>query len=355
MKAGGFVQVSPKHEYLVYSGRIDFSHPEAPVFIYPGSFVRMCFTGDHLAVKVRNRRLYWDNYLGYILDGVQGKLLLGNRGETESLEIPVTEKKEKHELLLFKRQDGCHCYSLYGFELGADGGVCPSVQNPQRRMEVYGDSISAGELSEAVEYTGRPDPVHNGEYSNSWYSYAWIAARKLHAQLHNVSQGGIPLLNGNGWVEPPFYPGMEYMWDKLQYHPGFGEVSSWDFSRYTPHLVLIAVGQNDSNPDDYMRQDLTGVRAVYWKYKYQKLVEELRRQYPKALILLATSIMEHAPGWDDAIGEVCRGMKDERVRHFLYSRNGCGTPGHVRIPEAEEMAEELVDYIEHLDIPVWED
>lgn len=107
MKAGGLVQVSPKHEYLVYSGRIDFSHPETPVFIYPGSFVRMCFTGDHLAVKVRNRK-----------------------------------KKEKHELLLFKRQDGCHCYSLYGFELGADGCVCPSVQNPQRRMEVYGDSES---------------------------------------------------------------------------------------------------------------------------------------------------------------------------------------------------------------------
>ena len=36
---------------------------------------------------------------------------------------------------------------------------------------MYGDSVSAGEVSEAVEYTGKPDPEHNGQYSNSWYSY----------------------------------------------------------------------------------------------------------------------------------------------------------------------------------------
>ena len=48
-------------------------------------------------------------------------------------------------------------------------------------------------------------------------------------------------------------------------------------------------------------------------------------------------------------------MTANRIRHFLYRRNGCGTPGHIRISEAEEMAEELVDYINHLDIPVWEE
>ena len=34
------------------------------------------------------------------------------------------------------------------------------------------------------------------------------------------------------------------------------------------------------------------------------------------------------------------------THHFLYRRNGAGTPGHIRIPEAEEMAEELAGYIE---------
>lgn len=35
-----------------------------------------------------------------------------------------------------------------------------------RRIEVYGDSVSAGEVSEAVDCVGKEDPVHNGGYSN---------------------------------------------------------------------------------------------------------------------------------------------------------------------------------------------
>ena len=62
-----------------------------------------------------------------------------------------------------------------------------------------------------------------------------------------------------------------------------------------------------------------------------------------------------ADGWDKAIDEVCHNLKDERVIHFLYSENGKGTPGHIRIPEAEKMAEELAAFISGLTIPVWED
>ena len=41
------------------------------------------------------------------------------------------------------------------------------------------------------------------EYSNSWYSYAWIAARKLDAQLHDIAQGGVALLDNTGWYHEP--------------------------------------------------------------------------------------------------------------------------------------------------------
>ncbi len=63
-----------------------------------------------------------------------------------------------------------------------------------------------------------------------------------------------------------------------------------------------------------------------------------------------TGKLEHDPAWDQSIDEVCRGMEDEKIRHFMFRRNGRGTPGHLRIPEAEEMAEELSAYIENLEI-----
>lgn len=339
---------------LVYSGRIDMTNPQKPEFIFPASSLNFRFHGKKAVLFVENRRACWDNFAGAIVDGVQKCWKLNDEGETEIILLEEEEDRE-HEILFFKRQDSCHEMVLNKLLLSDSSKLLGALPKPARRMEVYGDSVSAGEVSEAVEYVGKEDPEHNGEYSNSWYSYAWMTARKLQAEIHDIAQGGIPLLNGTGWVEPPVYPGMEYMWDKVHYHPQLGEASFWDFSKYTPHLVIVAIGQNDSHPDDYMKDNPEGERADYWKYKYQKLVENIREKYPKAVIILATTVLEHNKNWDRAIEEVCQSLKDDRIRHFLYSRNGSGTPGHIRIPEAEKMAEELTAYINHLDIPIWED
>jgi len=47
-------------------------------------------------------------------------------------------------------------------------------------------------------------------------------------------------------------------------------------------------------------------------------------------------------------------LGDEKIHHFLYSKNGCGTHGHIRIPEAEQMGKELSAFIDSLP-GVWED
>jgi len=349
-----FVKISLSDSRLSYSGRIDKRDSERPEFVFPATSLAFCFWGRKASLMVTNISTCQDNYVGAIVDGVQKKWRIEGRGST-CLVILKEQEDREHQVLFFKRQDSCHEMIIESLELSEGSLLLETGKKPSRRIEIYGDSVSAGEVSEAAEYVGKPDPEHKGEYSNSWYSYGWIAARKLGAELHNISQGGIPLLNGNGWVEPPVYPGMEYMWDKIHYHPALGEPAVWDFSCFVPHVVIVAVGQNDSHPDDYMKTDPRGMRAGYWRYRYKCWIQDIRRKYPGAVILLATTILEHSREWDEAIEMVCRELKDNRIRHFLYRRNGCGTPGHIRISEAEEMAEELVDYINHLDIPVWEE
>ena len=62
-------------------------------------------------------------------------------------------------------------------------------------MEVYGDSVSAGEVSEAEFACGQVDPEgHNGRYSNGYLSYSWQTARLLGAELHDIATGGMALL-----------------------------------------------------------------------------------------------------------------------------------------------------------------
>lgn len=346
------MQIAPNHEYLQYCGRIDFDDPMAPVMVFPCSFVRMKFTGNTLSVTLKNRRAYWDNYMGYLLDGEQGRFLLPLE-EKCSIEIPVEKEQREHEILLFKRMDSCHTVTFYGFAIGEGEQILELPPLPDRKIEVYGDSVSAGEVSEAVEFAGKEDPEHNGEYSNSWYSYAWLTARKLGAQVHDIAQGGIALMDNTGWFYEPDYIGMERVYDKISYQPMLGEIKKWDFKRYTPHVVILAIGQNDSHPFDFMKEEPKGEMAEKWKEHYRDFVLKLRGIYPGAVIILATTVLNHAREWDDAIEEVRLGLGDEKVYHFLYKKNGCGTPGHIRIPEAEQMAEELTGFIESLGDEIW--
>ena len=317
---------------LSYSGRIDWSEKECPVFIYPCTGVNLRFTGHRLKLHVENHRAYWDNYLGCILDGKETK---------------------EHEALIFKRQDACHEVKLLGIEMEDGAVLLEPPKKPERRIEVYGDSVSAGEAAEAVDYIGCEDPEHNGEYSNSWYSYAWMTARRLNAQIHDIAQGGIALMDGTGWFHAPDYIGMETVWDKIRYSPEFGKVLDWDFRTYIPQLVIVAFGQNDSNPKDYMKEDLHGGMAEKWRRHYKEFLENIRKTYPSARIICCTTLLHHDKAWDQAIGQVVEELKDERITQYLFRRNGEGTPGHLRIPEAEEMADEFSAYIENLNIEGW--
>ncbi len=344
--------ISPENERLQYSGRIDFENAKAPVFVFPCSYVKMRFTGTYVRAVLENRKSYWSSFLGYFIDGEQKCVKLKDDGK-ETVTLAEGMEDTGHELMLFKRMDSCHTFKFYGFEI-EDGAVLKEVPaKPGRRIEVYGDSVSAGEVSEAVDYVGKPDPEHDGEFSNSYYSYSWMTARRLGAEIHDIAQGGIALLHGTGWFGAPDLLGMEDVYDKIQYYPAPPVEKKWDFRKYTPHVVIVAIGQNDSNPDDYMAADFEGDKAEHWRSRYQAFIEELTHIYPKATIILATTVLEHDANWDRAIDEVCNKMGNVRVHHFLYSRNGKGTPGHIRIPEAEQMASELSDYIESLGEEIW--
>ena len=382
--------ISPSDPRLIYCGRIDFDNPDAPVMVYPSSYVTFRFTGNLLKVKLTNKRSCWSNRMGCVIDGVQTALLLYEDNEEhvytiygdnacvelknysadsschdEKKGVPAgkndtekTDTAEKdngncevwHEVIFFKRQDSADYVTIHGFELedGAELAANEAEKNKKLKIEVYGDSVSCGEVSEAVDYVGKADPVHNGEFSNSWYSYAWMTARKLNAKLHNISQGGIALLDGTGYFGAPGYLGVESCYDKIEYLPYLGEVKQWDFSRYTPDVVVVAIGQNDAHPDNYMPADYDGVKAKRWRERYEWLIRRLMQLYPEAKIVLATTILMHDAAWDRAIDDVCRRIASGRVHHFLYKRNGAGTPGHIRIPEAQEMSEELAAYIQRI-------
>ncbi len=347
--------ISPDNPMLTYSGRIDFSNEEAPVLVYPASYIEINFTGTSCSIILENKNAYWDNYLGFILDGQQGKLKLSKNQEITLLKIADNLSYGRHSLMVFKRMDSCHIFAFYGFLVDRNCELLPCNKKPKRRIEVYGDSVSAGEVSEAVDYVGKPDPSHNGEYSNSYYSYAWFTARKLNAQLHNIAQGGISLLDGSGYFLSPDTIGIMNTYDKIEYHPELSKPKLWDFSLYTPQVVIVAIGQNDNYPIDYMKEDINCHKSKLWRSNYKRFIIRLREHYPNALIILTTTILRHDNSWDRAIDMVSREINDPKIKHFLYTNNGCGTDGHIRISEADTMSDELCDFINSFGEEIWLD
>ena len=41
-------------------------------------------------------------------------------------------------------------------------------------------------------------------------------------------------------------------------------MSDWDFSKYIPQVVIVAVGQNDCHPEDYMKEEYCHPQARKW-------------------------------------------------------------------------------------------
>lgn len=342
-----FIKASDKA--YSYMGRIDDSDPDCPLFIYAGSMVSARFTGTSVGIKLIPRLIYMTSTLGVIIDGVQYVYEMEHTDTPQELYIQAAEGLEEgeHSITVFKRTAGSHCYfSFLGLTLDSGAELLPDGKKYDMNIEVYGDSVSSGEVVEAVYYTGHADPEHHSQYDNSWFSYPLSLARKLNARVHDIAQGGIALFDGTGYFNYPDYIGMLSVYDKLSYTPPF-EISDWDFSRYIPDIVIIAIGQNDANPDpDCLRKPEYREK---WKSSYSAMLSDIREKYRAAggdpTFILITTVLMHDPIWDEALDEICAAFDDKKIQRFRFSRNGAATPGHPRIPEQEEMALELSEYI----------
>ncbi len=333
------------------TGRVDTSNPENPMLIWPGSYVRFEFKGTHISLKIDNQRFWIGRFLGVVIDGDERCIPMCDGEQTLMLaeNLPDTH----HEVFIYKRMEG-HYITLKELYLNDSAELLVPSPKPQKRIEVYGDSVSAGSVVDCNEYLGKHDPEnHGGFYDNSWHAYPLMLSRALPAEVFVTSQGGIAIFDKTGYFEMPNMRGVESCYDKLGYcidRP----LTPWDW-HFKPHVIVFAVGQNDSGPDydclrkpDYYKK---------WTDKYIEIANDVRSHSPNATIIFAMTVLNHDPIWDDAMEDIKNRMggEENKVYHFVYSRCGRATPGHPRVAEQEEMANELKAFLESLPESTWED
>src|SRR6185437_1262526 len=154
--------------------------------------------------------------------------------DTSAKEYVLAENLSKgdHMLELFKRTEAADGETwVYQFSLGAGGRFLAAPASKKRKIEFYGNSITSGIQ---IADTSAPPPAR---HENNYLSYSAVTARHFNAEYQCISRGGIGIMVS--WF-PIIMPEMYDRLDDTDVN------SKWDFSKYTPDVVVINLGQNDS-------------------------------------------------------------------------------------------------------------
>jgi hypothetical protein len=177
---------------------------------------------------------------------------------------------------------------------------------------------------------------------NNFTTYDAITARNLNAELHVTSQSGIGILvSWFPFVMPQFYDQLSAVGNND---------TQWDFSSWTPDVVVINLFQNDSwltdrehrldpNPTDEQR-----IQA------YVDFVKNIRGKYPKTFIICALGSMDATragskwPGYiTTAVSRMKQDNPQEKMDTILFEYTGYNS--HPRVKQHQANAAKLTAFI----------
>ncbi len=329
--------VSPDNSNYLYTGRVDFSDKKAPQVSWTGTSIKANFTGTSLAIKLDDQ--LGKNYFNIFIDGeTQHPYVLEAKKGEQTYVISTALKAGNHSVEIYKRTEGEEGATAFkGLLLDENAKLLAPPARPTRRMEIYGDSISTGMGNEGAD-NGMD---HLLSEKNNYWAYGAITARSLNAELHTISQSGIGIMiSWFPFIMPQFYDQLSAVGNND---------SRWDFSQWTPDLVVVNLLQNDSwliDREKRLQPVPTDAQRVQ---AYIDFVRSIRAKYPNAFIICALGSMDATatPKWPGYISAAVERMKkennDQKLDTIFFDFTGFG--GHPRIAQHKANAEKLTAFI----------
>ena len=277
------------------------------------------------------------NWFTVVVDGGE-PVRFRTRAEQDVYVLAEGLARGAHTVVLSKATEGQNGHNRL-VSVTADA-ILPAPPLPERRIEYIGDSITSG-------YGADPEPVACG--AGTWYdpTHAWVAygprlARRLDAQWMLSSVSGMGMHRNWNTLSPV----MPDVFDGV-FMETSAEITPWDFGRYRPDLVVVALGTNDFSDGDgeTPREALDGDVFVD---AYARFLAHVRDQYPDVPMLLVNSpVFEgeqkaQLAGYLDAVAARRAAEGDTAVSTFTYAgRYVSGCDGHPGLGDHAAMADEL--------------
>jgi lysophospholipase L1-like esterase len=321
------------HQFIQYTGRVDFSNTEKPKFWASGVYVTIKFSGTYCTLQV-NDEMLWGKVLNYLEIKVDDKpaYRIQLKGKENTIELAKNLSKGEHTIVICKDTEFENGYvEIVGF-------ICENLLPPpakkERKMEFIGDSITCGfGADESVIKCGAKDASWYDQH-NAWLAYGPTTARALNAQWHLSSVSGIGLIHSCCDKKAL----MPQVFDKINMAR---DTIKWDFKTYQPDVVTICLGQNDGIQD-----------STQFCTAYVKFAKTLRGYYPNAKLVFLTSPMAGKDlkitlvQYITSVKTALNKDGDKNIGSYFFtkqSNKGCGS--HPSLAEQKQIAEELTGYI----------
>jgi lysophospholipase L1-like esterase len=234
-------------------GRFDTSDPAAIRFAWPGSMIAARFKGTGISARLKDDG---NNRFQVLIDG-EPKAVLKTDRTKESYTLAEGLTEGVHDVAIYKRTEAkVGEVAFLGFD--AQGSILPPPPPGERRMELIGDSITAGYGNEGPGAVCTFNPAEENQYA----TYGAIAARALNAEHVTIAWSGKTIGEMTDYYERTL--------------PSRPE-SVWDFKAWTPQLVVMNIGTN--NFATYDPGETRYVRI------YSNLYDRVRKAYPQAFIM----------------------------------------------------------------------
>ncbi|QJD97759.1 SGNH/GDSL hydrolase family protein [Mucilaginibacter robiniae] len=338
-KAQNKVVKSTDTSHIHYMGRIMMQPDSSVQLAWSGTSVVIDFNSSKVEAWLRDEGT--TNYYNVIVDGrVVNRI---HPSTTKQLYTLVTGLPEgRHKLELFKRTEWAMGKTwFYGFQLDTNAVILPAPFTKKRKIEFFGNSITCGYA--VIDSTGKDRGT--GEFEDNYSSYAAITARHYDAEYYCTAKSGIGVMIS--WF-PLIMP---EMYNRLDANDS---QSRWDFSKYTPDVVVINLFQNDSwlinmpNHEQFKARFGTAKPAAETIIQaYQKFVQTIRATYPHAQIICALGNMDAtragAP-WPGYIQQAVAGLHDNQIFTVFFPYKN--TPGHPNVKEQQAMSDMLIKFID---------
>ncbi len=325
---------------IQYVGRVSFRNPQSPSFTFPGVQIRAAFTGTSLKMIAKPKS-------GYFMVRIDGSkaFKVGFNSERDSVvSLAAALPEGRHEVNAMYVTEGYERIGEFrGFILDENAKMLEAPAMPERKIEFIGNSITCGY---GVEDTDRADHFQD-ETCNHYYTYANLTAQALGAIHQVVARSGIGVYR---CYDGPVTGDSINMNTEYTHTLLYDKTENWDFSRYTPQLVCINLGTNDTSTK--------GADPKLLKQGYVNLVKQVRDHYPKAkIVLLSGSMMGDdalilAKKTMDEVMNEAHKKGDKEIYRFDMSFQtgdlGYGADWHPSVAQHQKMASELIPFLKNL-------